>query len=327
MGVLNSKVVVITGGSMGIGREIAKKCATEGAAVVIGARGKETLAEALEELSAISEKGHRSYAVDVGKAEEVKGFARFCSEQFPEIHGLVNCAGVYGPIGKTTEVDMEEFAAAIQINFLGTVMMCHAFGALLKGVSGKTQPANSYSLLVNRDTKQKNRSDSGITEQPITNEYAAGTNGRKKIVNYSGGGAAGPFPRFSAYATSKAAIVRFTENLSLELSNEGFDVNCISPGFVITRLHQDTLEAGPELASQAFYENTKKQVESGGVPPEKTVDLTAFLLSDASDGITGKFLAAPWDAWQDADFQERLRKDKDFATLRRIDDKTFFKRE
>ena len=68
-------------------------------------------------------------------------------------------------------------------------------------------------------------------------------------------------------------------------------------------------------------------MESGGVPPEKAADLTAFLLSEASDGITGKFLSAPWDAWQDASFQERLRTDKDFATLRRIDDKTFFSKE
>jgi len=284
MGVLDSKVVLITGGSLGIGREIAKKCALEGATVVIGARGEDALENTLEELHRIAAKPHRFCTVDVGVAEDVKKFARFCSEQFPEIHGLVNCAGIYGPIGKTTEVDMEAFAAAIQINFLGTVRMCHAFAPLLSSI------------------------------------------GRKKIVNYSGGGAAGPFPRFSAYATSKSAIVRFTENLALELSDDGFDVNCIAPGFVITRLHQDTINAGPELASDGFYENTKKQMESGGVPPEKAADLTAFLLSDASDGITGKFLSAPWDAWQDAAFQERLRKDKDFATLRRIDDKTFFRK-
>lgn len=285
MGSLDSRVVIITGGSLGIGREIAKKCAAEGATVVIGARGEDALEKTLEELHGIAAKPHRFYTVDVGVAEEVRRFARFCEETFSEIHGLVNCAGVYGPIGKSTEVDMEAFAAAIQINFLGTVMMCHAFASLLNSTD------------------------------------------RKKIINYSGGGAAGPFPHFSAYATSKSAIVRFTENLALELSDDGFDVNCIAPGFVNTRLHQDTLEAGPQMASEDFYENTKKQMQSGGVPPEKAADLTAFLLSDASDGITGKFLSAPWDAWQDGGFQERLRRDKDFATLRRIDDKTFFKRE
>ena len=62
----------------------------------------------------------------------------------------------------------------------------------------------------------------------------------------------------------------------------------------------------------------------GGVSPDKAANLTVYLLSEASDGITGKFISAPWDAWEDEAFRERLGKDKDFATLRRIDDKTFF---
>ncbi len=51
-------------------------------------------------------------------------------------------------------------------------------------------------------------------------------NSHNKIINYSGGGAASPFPHYSAYATSKVAIVRFTENLSMELEDEGYDINC-----------------------------------------------------------------------------------------------------
>jgi 3-oxoacyl-[acyl-carrier protein] reductase len=140
---------------------------------------------------------------------------------------------------------------------------------------------------------------------------------RKKIVNYSGGGAASPFPNYSAYATSKIALVRYTENIALELAAESIDINCIAPGFVITRLHRQTLAAGSEAAGASFYEGTKKQMESGGVPPEKAADLTAFLLSDESDGITGKFISAPWDPWDSLEFQGRLRSDKDFCTIRR----------
>jgi 3-oxoacyl-[acyl-carrier protein] reductase len=146
---------------------------------------------------------------------------------------------------------------------------------------------------------------------------------RKKIVNFAGGGAATLFPYYSAYAASKAAIVRFTENLAVELTDEGFDVNCVAPGFVLTRLHQQTLAAGPEAASAAFYENTKRQIESGGVPVEKAADLTAFLLSSASDGITGKFISAPYDSWHTPELQNRLRQAKDLATLRRIDERFF----
>ncbi|MFQ5585179.1 MAG: hypothetical protein ACE5GL_12160 [Calditrichia bacterium] len=70
---------------------------------------------------------------------------------------------------------------------------------------------------------------------------------------------------------------------------------------------------------------TKKQIESGGVPPDKAASLVAFLLSDKSNGITGKFISAPWDPWENEEFQERLKNNGDLATLRRIDNK-YFKR-
>jgi NAD(P)-dependent dehydrogenase (short-subunit alcohol dehydrogenase family) len=149
---------------------------------------------------------------------------------------------------------------------------------------------------------------------------------KKKIINFSGGGAATPFPNYSAYATSKVALVRFTENLSIELGEDGFDINCIAPGFVITRLHKNTMEAGANAAGDSFFQSTKKQIDSGGVPPEKAADLVSFLLSKDSDGITGKFISAPWDSWHEKSFQEQLRIDKDFATLRRIDNKTYYKK-
>jgi 3-oxoacyl-[acyl-carrier protein] reductase len=150
------------------------------------------------------------------------------------------------------------------------------------------------------------------------------TSGRGKIVNCAGGGGTFPFPHYSAYATSKAAIVRFTENLAIELAADRIDVNCIAPGFVVTRLHEQTFVAGPGMAG-AFYELTRKQIASGGVPAERSAELTAFLLSSDSDGISGKYISAPWDPWREPDFQTRLSTDKDFGTLRRIDDQQFFK--
>jgi NAD(P)-dependent dehydrogenase (short-subunit alcohol dehydrogenase family) len=284
MGLLESKVIVITGGSLGIGFEIAKKCASEGATVVISARNKDNLQKALNELKKIKENNHQFYSLDVSQYNGVKKFSAWYSEKFNSLYGLVNCAGIYGPIGKTHQINIEKFTEAIKINLLGTVYMCHAFIPLFI------------------------------------------SNSRKKIINFSGGGASSPFPNYSAYATSKIAIVRFTENISIELSEEGYDINCVAPGFVITRLHQDTIKAGPGLASQSFYDNTKKQIESGGTPAEKAVNLAIFLLSSESDGITGKFISAPWDPWQEKEFLNRLRTDKDFATLRRIDDKTFYKK-
>ena len=280
---LNSKRIIITGGSLGIGFAIAKACAGQGAEVIIAARDQGNLEDSLKKIKSISEKNHIAYSLDVGDLKAVKVFAEWIKNEGLVVNGLVNCAGIYGPIGKTPNIDMENFTHAIRINFLGTVYMCSIISPLL----------------------------------------VSSTN--KKIVNYSGGGAASPFPNYSAYASSKAAIVRFTETLSRALDDDGFDINCIAPGFVITRLHQETVGAGSEMAGPGFYENTKKQIEEGGVPPEIAAELTIFLLSEDADGITGKFLSAPWDPWQDKTFQEKLREDNDLATLRRIDDKYFKK--
>lgn len=285
MNKLENKLIVVTGGSLGIGLEVAKTCAFEGATIVIVGRNKDNLNKAVAELKKMSDKNHQSYPLDVSEYKEVKIFAQLCQERYHQINGLVNCAGIYGPIGKTYQVNIDKFTEAIKINFFGTINMCHALIPLIK------------------------------------------SNTRKKIVNFSGGGAASPFPNYSAYATSKIAVVRFTENLSIELSDEEFDINCIAPGFVITRLHQDTIKAGPGLSTQPFFNYTKKQIESGGVPAEKAANLTVFLLSSESDGITGKFISAPWDPWQEKEFQNRLRTNHDFATIRRIDNKIYFKKE
>jgi 3-oxoacyl-[acyl-carrier protein] reductase len=52
-------------------------------------------------------------------------------------------------------------------------------------------------------------------------------------------------------------------------------------------------------------------------------ELTAFLLSDRAAGITGKLISAIWDPWREDGFQDRLRRERDLATLRRIDDQFF----
>lgn len=141
--------------------------------------------------------------------------------------------------------------------------------------------------------------------------------GRGKIINMSGGGAATPFPRFTAYAVSKAAVVRFTETLAREVAGHGIQVNTVAPGFVTTRLHQQTLAAG-ERAGTDFLRKTQEELTGGGVDPNIPADLVAFLASDAADHITGRFISAVWDNW--AKFPDHLEEIKktDIYTLRRI---------
>ena len=91
-------------------------------------------------------------------------------------------------------------------------------------------------------------------------------NGYGKIIQLSGGGATSPLPRLSAYAASKAAVVRFAETLAEEVRGTGIDVNAIAPGALNTRLLDEVLEAGPERVGDAFYERALEQRSSGGTP-------------------------------------------------------------
>jgi NAD(P)-dependent dehydrogenase (short-subunit alcohol dehydrogenase family) len=141
--------------------------------------------------------------------------------------------------------------------------------------------------------------------------------GYGKIVQLSGGGATNPLPGLSAYAASKAAVVRFAETLAEELRERHVDVNAVAPGALNTRMLDEVLAAGPQKVGQAFYERAVQQQRSGGVPLERGAALAVWLASAASDGVTAKLLSAVWDPWSDlSKHLDDLA--SDVYTLRRI---------
>jgi len=142
--------------------------------------------------------------------------------------------------------------------------------------------------------------------------------GYGKIIQISGGGATNPLPRITAYAASKAAIVRLAESLALDLKGTGIDVNAIAPGALNTKMMDDLLRAGPELVGQEFFSKMKNVSEQGGTPLEVGARLAVFLAAKESDGITGRLISAPWDRWEDwPKYLAELDK-SDAYTLRRI---------
>jgi NAD(P)-dependent dehydrogenase (short-subunit alcohol dehydrogenase family) len=139
-----------------------------------------------------------------------------------------------------------------------------------------------------------------------------------KIVLLSGGGATKPLPYLSAYAASKAAVVRFGETLAEEVREVGIDVNAVAPGPLNTRLLDEVLEAGPTRVGYSFYEQALRQKAQGGTPMEQGASLCVFLASAASDGITGKLISAVWDPWENLSEHVDELRDSDIYTLRRI---------
>jgi 3-oxoacyl-[acyl-carrier protein] reductase len=142
------------------------------------------------------------------------------------------------------------------------------------------------------------------------------------IINFSGGGAVQPFPRFSAYGTSKAAIVRFTETLAEEVKEFGVRINAIAPGPVNTRLLDQVLAAG-EKAGTATYSKALEQKAKGGTPPERAAELAVFLASPAAEAVTGRLISAVWDDWKSLPKRASELDHSALFTLRRIDGRQF----
>ena len=125
-------------------------------------------------------------------------------------------------------------------------------------------------------------------------------------------------PNVSAYAASKAAVVRLTETLALELKPARVDVNAVAPGALNTRLLDEVLSAGPDAVGADFYERSLKQSKDGGVPLALGADLCVYLASAESDGVTGKLISAKWDPWKRLhEYRDELNAG-DIYALRRI---------
>ncbi len=104
--------------------------------------------------------------------------------------------------------------------------------------------------------------------------------GHGKIITLSGGGVH-PHQNTTAYNTSKGGVLRFTEALARDLEGTGIDVNAVAPGTLDTRMRlRAALPDDPDANMR------------------KAVALIAWLISSASDGITGRLFSAVWDDWE-----------------------------
>jgi NAD(P)-dependent dehydrogenase (short-subunit alcohol dehydrogenase family) len=268
---LEGRLVLVTGGSRGLGLESARALAQRGARLVLVARAAAALDDATASLPG---SGHHRLAFDV--RDEDAWRRQF--EDVDELAGLVTAAAALEPVGVIGSYSPAAFRRTLETNLLGTLLAIH------------------YCLPALRA-------------------------GRGSIVTFGGGGATSPLPRFDAYASSKAAIARLTENLASALAQDGIAVNCVAPGFVATGIHEATLAAGPAVAGVEYYERTRQEVSRGGFPASEAAELVCLLLEGVP--FTGKLVSAQWDPWRDHQFHERLASDPALATVRRIDGTLF----
>lgn len=275
---LAGRTALVTGGTQGLGLEIARAYLEAGAdGICVCGRDHSALETAAAQLRGAAGSGQTVLA-EVADVSSLADVDRLVSSAVSGLGGvtiLVSNAGVYGPKGPIDRTDWAEWVRAVEINLLGSVLPARA-----------------------------------LVGHFIERGYG-------KIVQLSGGGATNPLPGLSAYAASKAGVVRFAETLAGELREHHVDVNSIAPGALNTRMLDEVLAAGPEAVGEAFYERALEQQRSGGVPLGRGAELAVFLGSATSDGVTGKLLSALWDPWGELP-EHREDLESDVYTLRRI---------
>jgi 3-oxoacyl-[acyl-carrier protein] reductase len=215
---------------------------------------------------------------DLCQWTDVERAARKLKQSWGRLDAIIHCAGVQGAVGKAMELDPQAWADTVRSNIEGAYFTLRAF----------------FPLLLQGNSK------------------------RRKVVLFSGGGASKPRPYFSAYGCAKTALVRLAETLSVEWTDLAIDINIVAPGAINTAMTRDIVELGPQRAGEEEYRRALAQLENGGDSLAKLHEWVRFLVSEDSDGTTGRFISAQWDPWENFHaFREQLA-NTDIYTLRRV---------
>jgi NAD(P)-dependent dehydrogenase (short-subunit alcohol dehydrogenase family) len=258
---LKGKHAIVTGGSQGIGKAIARELAREGVDVAIVARKKEQLEAVARELTA--ETGGRVIALpaDVTDTEQVEAMVAQADQQLGGLHILVNSGsspgGSASAIGPIETVNEEDLLQDFNVKYVGALRCARAVIPHLK--------KQCWGRIIN----------------------VSGTNARN-AGNLSGG-------------ARNASLVHFTKTLAVQLGRFGITVNCIHPGTTRTErtprlmaARAAELSVTPEEAEKRAYapDSPRGNAICRMVDASEVANVAAFLASDKAWAICGELIVA-----------------------------------
>jgi len=192
-------VLLVTGGSRGIGAAVCRLAARQGWDVAVNYAANRAAADAI--VSEVKAEGGDAIAIkgDVGSAQDIISMFQTVDEHFGRLDGLVNNAGIVDAQQRVDEMSVERLERMMRVNVSGSIL-CAAEAV--------------------RRMSSRHGGKGGA------------------IVNISSMAAVlGSASQYVDYAASKAAIDTFTIGLSREVANEGVRVNAIRPGVIDTDIH------------------------------------------------------------------------------------------
>lgn len=251
-----SPLLIVTGGSRGIGAAVARRAGARGWAVAVNYVGRGDAARAV--VADIARVGGRAVAVQADVAVEADVCRLFETAEREllgggdgsSVRGLVNNAGVTGGFARVADLTAETLARVFAVNVTGTILCARE----------------------------------AVRRMSTTRPQGGGAAGGS-IVNVSSRAARlGGAGEWVHYAASKGAVETFTVGLAREVAAEGIRVNAVTPGLVETELHATAGE--PDRAARL----------APGIPlgragtPEEVAEAVLWLLSPAAAYVTGAVL-------------------------------------
>jgi len=245
---MQGKIVLITGANSGIGKETTKALAKKGATIVMACRN---LTKANPVCETIKQKsGNRQIEVmqlELASLNSIRQFAQQFSQKYQQLKVLINNAGVFCIKKEETQ---DGFEKTMGTNYIGPFLLTNLLLPLLK----QTPEARIINV--------------------SSNAYSQGQIDLGDLQKYHG---------FKAYASSKLAIVLFTQELAERIKDTGITVNALHPGHVATNIWN----MWPGKWYQALL---NKIIKWFTIPPEEASQTSIYLASsDEVKGINGKY--------------------------------------
>lgn len=236
------RVVIVTGGSSGIGKGCAYEFVRAGAKVVICCNAEEegsAVARDLQELARAEGQGEAFFVYcDVRKEEDVRGLVEATVGRYGRLDCLINNAGWHPPHKPIDDFPVEEFRALLELNLVSVFTACKLALPHLRRVRGN---------IINMSSLVAQIGQHGAT----------------------------------TYVATKGALTAFTKALALDEAANGVRVNSVSPGNIFTPLWQEAVDAAPD-PQRVLAEGKAAQAMGRMGTAEEVGRLCLFIAAEAT---------------------------------------------
>lgn len=252
---LANRTAFVAGASKGLGRAAALELAREGAQVALCSRDEEHItaaADAICDEAGVPTERVLPLVCDVTDEADVAAAIDETVDVFGGLHVLVTNAGG-PPSGAATEVDLDAYREAVELNLMSTISLCDAALPHLR--------------------------------------TAAEGDGHARIIMVTSVSAKQPIPTLALSNTARAGVQGYAKSLADDLGPTGITVNTVLPGYTRTARLEDLAADIQDETGQSYDEIEADWADQNALPrigePDEFAATVAFLASQRAGYVTG----------------------------------------